>query len=256
MSVHFDLRGRTALVTGASSGIGEQLARALAEQGAQLVLAARRVDRIEDLAREITAKGGTALAVALDVTDPQSVAAAYDKAEASLGVVDTIIANAGITEPGRSTDLAPEAIERVFDTNLKGLYLTVREGARRLIAAGSREDERGRIILIGSITAEMTNQGDAAYAASKAAVAHLGRQFAREWVRQGINVNTIQPGYIQTELTGGWFDSEGGKQQIAGWHRRRIMDIDALDHAVSFLSSDLSRHITGATLTIDDGQSL
>lgn len=256
MSSNLDLRERTALVTGASSGIGERLARVLAEHGAKVVLAARRVDRIEQVAHEITSKGGEALAVAMDVTDPDSVAAAYDLAEASFGTVNTVIANAGITEPGRSTDLSPDAISRVFDTNLKGLYLTVREGARRLIASGSREDEGGRVILIGSITAELTNQGDSAYAASKAAVAHLGRQFAREWIRQGINVNTIQPGYIQTELTGGWFDSEGGRKQIAGWHRRRLMDIDALDDAVVFLASPASRYITGATVTIDDGQFL
>ena len=256
MALSFDLEGRTALVTGASSGIGEQLALALARNGARVVVAARRVERIEQLAQRISEQGGEALAVAMDVTDEQSTADAFDKAEQAFGTIDTIIANAGVSEPGRSTDISAEALSRVLDTNLKGVYLSAREGARRMIAAGSRESEQGRIILIGSITAEMTNQGDAAYAASKAAVAHLGRQFAREWVRQGINVNTIQPGYIQTELTGGWFDSEGGKSQIAGWHRRRIMDIDALDDAVIFLSSDRSRYVTGATLTIDDGQSL
>lgn len=102
----------------------------------------------------------------------------------------------------------------------------------------------------------MTGQGDAAYAASKAAVAHLGRQFAREWVRQGINVNTIQPGYIHTELSGDWFSEEGGKAQIAGWHRRRLIGVDALDDIALYLSSDASRFVTGATFTIDDGQSL
>lgn len=98
----------------------------------------------------------------------------------------------------------------------------------------------------------MTNQGDAAYAA----VAHLGRHFAQEWVRQGINVNTVQPGYILTELTGGWFESEGGRKQIGSWNRRRIMGIHALDGVVEFLASDLSRYVTGATTTIDDGQGL
>lgn len=250
------LAGRTALITGASSGIGEQLAKAFVAHGAQVVLAARRVKRIERLAEELRSSGGTVHPVAMDVVDPASVAAAFDSAEEALGTIDTVIANAGITKPGRSTDLPAEDIASVFDTNLKGLYLTVREGARRLIETGSRERENGRMILIGSITAEMTNQGDAAYAASKAAVAHLGRQFAREWVRQGINVNTIQPGYIKTELTDGWFDSEGGKRQIEGWHRRRIMDLDALDNAAVFLASDAARYVTGATLTIDDGQSL
>ena len=125
-----------------------------------------------------------------------------------------------------------------------------------MMAAGSRESGAGRIVIIGSITAQLTGQGDAAYAASKAGVAHLARQLAREWVRQGINVNVIQPGYIRTELVGDWFDSEGGKAQIAGWHRRRLMEIDALDDLVLYLSCDASRYITGATFTVDDGQSL
>jgi NAD(P)-dependent dehydrogenase (short-subunit alcohol dehydrogenase family) len=190
------------------------------------------------------------------VTDAASTIAAFDEAERAFGLVDTVIANAGIATGGRSTELEVDTVRSVFDTNLLGVYLTAREGAKRLIDAGSRESEAGRIVLIGSITAGMTGQGDAAYAASKAGVVHLGRQFAREWVRQGINVNTIQPGYIQTELSGGWFDTAGGKQQIAGWHRRRIMPLDALDDLTIYLCSDASRYITGSTFTVDDGQSL
>ena len=126
----------------------------------------------------------------------------------------------------------------------------------QMIAAGFRDSGRGRIVLIGSITAELTAQGDAAYAASKAGVAHLGRQFAREWVRQGINVNTIQPGYIQTEIAGDWFQTEGGQRQIAAFHRKRMCPIEALDAPLLFLCSDASLHVTGATLTVDDGQVL
>ncbi|MFM5923876.1 MAG: SDR family NAD(P)-dependent oxidoreductase [Novosphingobium sp.] len=125
-----------------------------------------------------------------------------------------------------------------------------------MIAAGFKDSERGRIVLIGSITAELTAQGDAAYAASKAGVAHLGRQFAREWVRQGVNVNTIQPGYIQTEIAGDWFQTEAGAAQIKAFHRRRMCPIDALDAPLVFLCSDAARHVTGATITIDDGQVL
>ena len=111
-------------------------------------------------------------------------------------------------------------------------------------------------MLIGSITAEMTGQGDSSYAASKAGVAHLGRQFAREWVRQGINVNTIQPGYIDTEIQGDWFETAAGQAHLNSFHRRRLTPITALDAPVLFLASDASRHVTGATLTIDDGQVL
>ena len=149
-----------------------------------------------------------------------------------------------------------EAMRGVLETNVLGVLLTAREGARRLIAAGSRESERGRIVLIGSITAEMMGQGESIYSASKAAVAHLGRNLAKEWVRLGVNVNVIQPGYIQTELAGDWFCSEGGNAQIAGFNRRRLQPINSLDAPVLYLCSDESAHTTGATFTIDDGQML
>lgn len=247
------LHGRIALISGASSGFGAHFARLLVGEGARVVIGARRTDRIAALADEL---GESAMAVAMDVTNEASIISAYDAAEKRFGLVDTVIANAGIANEGRSTDLPAEKVEAVVATNFTGLYLTAREGAKRMIAAGFREGERGRVVLIGSITAEMTGQGEAAYAATKAGVAHLGRQFAREWVRQGINVNTIQPGYIQTEIAGDWFQTEGGQRQIAAFHRRRLCPIEALDEPLVLLCSDASRHITGATITIDDGQVL
>jgi len=250
------LDGRTCLITGASSGLGAHFAHLVAGAGARVVLAARRKDRVEALADELRATGGQALPVAMDVSDEASVMAAYDAAEAEFGTVDTIIANAGVSAPGRSTEITVEAMRGVLETNVLGVLLTAREGARRLIAAGSRESERGRIVLIGSITAEMMGQGESIYSASKAAVAHLGRNLAKEWVRLGVNVNVIQPGYIQTELAGDWFCSEGGKAQIAGFNRRRLQPINSLDAPVLYLCSDDSAHTTGATFTIDDGQML
>ena len=247
------LAGRTALITGASSGFGEHFAQLFVREGARVVIGARRVERIAALASEL---GEAALAVPMDVTDEASIVAAYDAAEARFGTVDTVIANAGIAKAGRSIDLPLSDIAAVVQTNFTGLYLTAREGARRMIAAGFKAHGRGRVVLIGSITAEMTGQGESAYAATKAGVAHLGRQFAREWVRQGINVNTIQPGYIATEVAGDWFETEGGKAQIAAFHRKRMCPIEALDAPVVFLSSDASLHVTGATLTVDDGQVL
>lgn len=247
------LAGRTALITGASSGFGAHFARLFVREGANVVIGARRVEKVAALAAEL---GERALAVALDVTDEASLIAAYDAAEARFGTVDTVIANAGIAKGGRSTELAATDITAVVETNFTGLYLTAREGAKRMIAAGFRESERGRIVLLGSITAELTGNGEAAYAAIKAGVAHLGRQFAREWVRQGINVNTIQPGYIDTEIQGDWFESAAGQAHVNAFHRRRLTPIAALDAPVLFLASDASRHVTGATLTIDDGQVL
>lgn len=247
------MAGRIAMITGASSGFGAHFARLLVAEGARVVIGARRADRLGELA---SALGDAALAVPLDVTDETSIAAAYVATEARWGTVDTVVANAGIAVAGRSVDLPVADVARVVGTNFTGLYLTAREGARRMIAAGFKTHGQGRVVLIGSITAEMTGQGDSAYAATKAAVAHLGRQFAREWVRQGINVNTIQPGYIRTEIDGDWFDSEGGKAQIAAFHRKRMCPIEALDAPLLLLASDLSRHITGATITVDDGQVL
>lgn len=247
------LQGRTALITGASSGFGEHFARLFVQHGARVVIGARRADRLTALASEL---GDAALAVSLDVTDEASVIAAYDAAEAHFGTIDTVVANAGIAAAGRSVDLPLDAVTSVIATNFTGLYLTAREAARRMIAAGFKQTERGRIVLIGSITAEMTGQGESAYAASKAAVAHLGRQFAREWARQGICVNTIQPGYIQTEIAGDWFQTEGGARQVAAFNRQRMCPIEALDQPLLLFASDAARHITGATLTVDDGQAL
>ena len=247
------LNGRIALITGASSGFGAHFARLFVREGARVVIGARRVERLAALAEEL---GDAALAVAMDVIDEASIVAAFDAAEAKWGTVDTVVANAGIVAAGRSIDLAAGDVTKVVSTNFTGVYLTAREGARRMIAAGFKNHGRGRVVLIGSITAEMTGQGDAAYAATKAGVAHLGRQFAREWVRAGINVNVIQPGYIRTEIDGAWFDSEGGKAQIAAFHRKRMCPIEALEAPLLLLASDASQHITGAMLTVDDGQVL
>lgn len=248
-----DLTGRIVLITGASSGLGAHFAERFVAAGARVVIGARRVDRVEALADRL---GDAALPVSIDVTDDASIAAAYDGAEAHFGVVDTVIANAGVANGGRTVDVAPDSLRQTIDTNFTGVLLTAREGARRMIAAGSRDSGRGRIVLIGSITAHVTGHGDSAYAASKAAVAHLGRNLAREWVRMGINVNVIQPGYIQTEIAGDWFDSEGGARQVAGWHRKRFMPIDVLDPQLLYLASDASAMVTGSVIDIDDGQSL
>lgn len=247
------LAGRTCLITGASSGLGAHFANLYAAAGANVVLGARRVERVAELAHKL---GDTALAVKLDVTDEASIIAAYDQAEAKFGGVETIIANAGTQASGRATDVPLAALRQLIDTNLTGVYLTAREGARRLIKAGSAETGRGRIILIGSITSHLTGEGDSAYAATKAAVAHLGRNMAREWVRQGINVNTVQPGYIATEMAGDWFQSEGGKAHIARFHRRRLQPVEGLDGIMLYFASDASAYTTGATIDVDDGQSL
>ncbi|MFC4294323.1 SDR family NAD(P)-dependent oxidoreductase [Novosphingobium tardum] len=253
---HFDLTGRTALVTGASSGFGAHWARLLAAAGARVVVAARRTDRLAALVEDIRRDGGSAHAVALDVTDEAATAAAYAEAESVFGTVDTIIANAGTSTEKSSLLTSGAEFDTIVDTNLKGVFLTVTEGARRLIAAGSAESGRGRVVIVGSITARKLYSGTAPYSASKAGVGHMGRVLARELARKGINVNVILPGYFDTEMTGDMWNAPSGDYLMKNFPRRRLGVIGDMDVPLLFFASDLSRHVTGSELVIDDGQSL
>ncbi len=252
----FDLTGRVALVTGASSGLGAHFARLLASAGCAVVLGARRTDRLESLHAEIEAAGGRALPVVLDVTEEASTIAAYDAAEAAFGTVDTIVANAGVSADTLSSQISVEEWDGVFAANMRGAFLTVREGAKRLIAAGSAEKENGRVVVVGSITADKIYPGTTAYSASKAGVRYMAKLLAREWARKGINVNVIQPGYFPTEMTDDLFESDMGRGLIKSFPRRRLCKTEWLDVPLLTLCSDHSRGITGSVFTIDDGQSL
>ena len=243
-------------MTGASSGIGAHFARVLAKAGARVVLAARRLDLLEELRAGIEASGGKAIVVPLDVADEQSTRAAYDRAEAAFGTVEIVVANAGISTGGSAFDLPVEEFDTLLAINLRGVFVTVREGARRLIAAGSPERENGRIIIISSITAHRVDVGASAYSATKAGVSQLGRVLAKDWARKGISVNMILPGYIRTELNRDYLDSEWGAKMTAKFPRKRLMDVDALSDVLLLLASDAGRAITGAEFTVDDGQSL
>jgi NAD(P)-dependent dehydrogenase (short-subunit alcohol dehydrogenase family) len=256
MTQPFDLSDRTLLITGASSGIGLHLARSAAAAGARLALAARRTDRLDALAAEIQARGGKAAAVAMDVQDEASVIAAYDQAERALGPIDSVIANAGINGEGLAVDLPVDVFDQVMAVNVRGAFLTAREGARRMMAAFPKEEQRGRIVFMASIGANKVLPGVAAYCASKAAVAMLGRSLAREWVNRGVNVNVVCPGYIATELNDAWFESEPGRKQVSGFPRRRLMQEADLDPITLHLVSTAARAVTGSVVTIDDGQSL
>lgn len=252
-SYSFELSGRTALVTGASSGLGARFARQLAASGAKVGLAARRTDMLAALAAEI---GPSAFAVAMDVADETSVIAAYDSIEAALGPVDTIVANAGMSIEAAATDIAIEDFNRLLAVNVTGVFLTVREGARRLMAAGSRDRQHGRVVIVASITANSVEPGLAPYSASKAAVQQMGKVLARDWARAGINVNSICPGYIRTAINSDWFDTEPGRKQISRFPRKRLMDESGLDAMLVYLCSDASAAVTGSSFTLDDGQSL
>ena len=242
------------LVTGASSGLGARFAQVLAAAGANIVAGARRRDRLSSLIEEITGQGGHAIAVPLDVTDEDSVEAAYDAAEARFGPVTSVVANAGVNVEGRSVDLDMADFDHLMATNVRGVFLTARAAARRLMAA--EIGARGRIVLISSITARMQSSGVVAYSASKAAVTHMGRCLAKEWARTGPNVNVLSPGYMRSELAGDWFDTEGGQKHMQRWPRRRLLEPDALDAMLLHLLSDASAGVTGSEFVIDDGQSL
>ncbi len=250
MTLSVDLNGRSALVTGASSGLGSRFGRILAANGAQVALGARRKDRLEALASEI---GDNAAAITMDVAREADIIAGFDAAEEAFGPINTVIANAGVDGNGMATQISEEEIERTLAINLKGAILTAREGAKRMIA---NKVERGRIIMIASITAFEPSPGLVAYAASKAGVVQAARSMAREWARAGICVNTISPGYIRTAINDEWFDTEPGKKQIARFPKKRLMGEEGLDGPMLFLCSDAAEFVTGADFVLDDGQTL
>lgn len=256
MRLPFDCSGRVALVTGASSGIGRRFATILAQAGAAVVIGARRVEMLADLERAIVARGGRARAVAMDVEDEKSIVAAFDAGADTFGPVDTVIANAGMNAAGSALGLDAEALDRLLSVNVRGVFLTAREGARRMVAAGSVESGRGRIVLISSITGAWVPAGTAAYAASKAAVNQMGRALANDWAGKGINVNVLAPGYMMTELTDSMWELPMGQKLLQRFPRHRIMSAAALDPMLLYLASDASAEVTGSVFTIDDGQTL
>ena len=245
---------RTILITGASSGLGEHWTRLAVREGARVVAAARRRDRLDALVAEL---GDAVHAVAMDVTDPVSVKTGFAAGVEALGPIDGVVANAGIAIDGPVLDITPEALGATLATNVGGVLWTVQEGARRMLAEGTAKREAGRIVIVSSITAAaMTSPGLAAYSASKAAVLQMGRVMAREWARSGISVNVICPGYVATDINADWFASEAGERHVKSWPRRRLMAPGDMDGVVTFLLSDAAKATTGSVFTLDDGQSL
>lgn len=250
------LSNRVVVITGASSGIGKHLAKHLAASGASVALAARRRDRLDSTVEEIERAGRSALAVDLDVADEHSVVEAFDRIERELKPIDTVIANAGCDAKGAAIDLSVDDFDWVMAVTLRGVFLTAREGARRMLQHLDPAERAGRIVLMSSITSQTLTPGLSAYSASKAAVNQLGRVMAKELVRSGINVNCILPGYIETELTEDAFGTESGQRFLNSFPRKRLVDLDELDGIVSYLCSDESAAVTGSLFTLDDGQSL
>ncbi|MBI1239488.1 MAG: SDR family NAD(P)-dependent oxidoreductase [Alphaproteobacteria bacterium] len=248
----FDLTGQVALVTGASSGLGQRFAEVLSGAGAKVALAARRLDRLEGLQARLREAGGIAETVALDVTAGATFEAHLDAIEEVLGPVDILINNAGMNIQSRAIDIREAAYDQLMATNVKGPFLLATAVARRMIA----RKRGGRIINIASIGAHRVLPGLAIYCMSKAAIAMMTQSLAREWARADINVTAICPGYIETELNSEWFSSEGGQKQIAGFPRKRLGEESDLDGTLLLLASAAGRIMTGSIVTVDDGQSL
>lgn len=250
----FDLSGKVALVTGASSGLGAQFARVLADNGAHVVLAARRMDRLHVLRDQITVLGGRASAVALDVTDIASIRAAVEAAEAQAGPIDILINNSGVSTTQKLVDVTPEDYDFVLNTNTRGAFFVAQQVAKRMIErARTQPDRPARIINIASLAAVKALAMIGIYGMSKAAVAQMTRAMAIEWGRFGININALCPGYISTELNEHHWDTEAGRKLIAMTPRKRLGQPEDLDGLLLLLASDRSGFINGSVISIDDG---
>ncbi|HUC09695.1 MAG TPA: glucose 1-dehydrogenase [Stellaceae bacterium] len=248
----FDLSGQVALVTGASGGIGRHLALLLAAAGAKVALAARRADRLAEAAREIAVDGGVAVPITLDVTRSDSVTAAVAAAEQALGPLTLLVNNAGVTVAKPVLDHTEADWDRVLDTNLKGAWLTAREFAARLVSAG----RPGRIVNIASILGERVIPQGPSYSAAKAGLIHLTHVLAMELARYKILVNALAPGFIETDLTSRFLNSEAGKRLVGRIPLRRLGQPGDLDGAMLLLASPAGAYITGSVIIVDGGHSV
>jgi NAD(P)-dependent dehydrogenase (short-subunit alcohol dehydrogenase family) len=247
----FGLDGRVAVVTGASSGLGVGFARALAGAGANLVLAARREERLQALAVELEAGGTEVLAIACDVTEPEQVEHMKNACLERFGRVDVLVNNAGTTEIGPAELETPESFLRVMNVNLNGAFFCAQRFGRVMLEAGS-----GSIINIASIFG-LVGSGSipqASYVASKGALVNLTRELGAQWARRGVRVNAIAPAFFPSEMTDEMFDDE----RSMSWLRRKTPAgrpgaVRELDGALVFLASDASTYVVGQILAVDGG---
>jgi NAD(P)-dependent dehydrogenase (short-subunit alcohol dehydrogenase family) len=244
-----DLTGQVALVTGASSGLGKRFAQVLARCGAKVAVTGRRLERLEALAEEIIAEGGSATPLALDVTDADQLLAVVGQARDALGPVDILINNAGIPDAQRATKMPVELIDRVLDTNLRAPYILACEFARQRMEAKLP----GRIVNIASMAAyDYGGHGAALYSVTKAGVVRMTEALAVEWARFHINVNAIAPGAFASEMMDGMLERVGDITK--GFSRQRLGNPAQLDSTLLYLCSPASDAVTGTCIKVDDGQ--
>jgi NAD(P)-dependent dehydrogenase (short-subunit alcohol dehydrogenase family) len=252
MSKRFDLTGKVALVTGASSGLGVHFARTLAAAGASVAIAARRADRLSSLQAELQAAGRKAVAVELDVQSSDSITAAFAAAEQALGPIDIVVNNAGISIVKPALEMPVEDWDAVVNTNLRGAWLVAQAAGKRWLMA----KRPGVIVNIASILGLRTIGQVAPYNASKAGLIHLTRALAMEWARHDIRVNAICPGYIETEMNSDFWKTPGGQRLIDRIPQRRIGKPEHLDGALLLLASEAGSFMTGSVLTVDGGHTV
>jgi sorbose reductase len=245
----FDLHGKRALVTGASSGIGKRVAMAYVEAGAQVALAARRAEALETVADEIAAAGGRALPISCDVTQPEQVTTMLDQVIAEMGGIDIAVCNAGIITVTPMLDMPPEEFQSIQDTNVTGVFLTAQAAAKAMV----RQGQGGVIINTASMSGHIINipQQVGHYCASKAAVIHLTKAMAVELAPHKIRVNSVSPGYILTELV------EPYSEYHSLWEPKiplgRLGRPEELTGLYLYLASEASSYMTGSDIVIDGG---
>ena len=247
----FDLTNQRAIVTGASRGLGHHFALTLARAGAQVALAARGIDRLEEAVKEIGEFGGCAIAIQVDVTDSKSVKACVETAENTLGPINILVNNAGIAVTKPMLEHTEEDWDSVLDTNLKGVWLMGQEVARCMVRGG----QDGTIINIASVLGERGIAQLPGYCASKGGIINLTRAMAVELAPHGIRVNAIAPGYIETDMNRQFFATQAGQRLIKRIPQHRLGQVEDLDGVLLLLASDASRYMTGSIITIDGGQS-
>ncbi|WP_420392494.1 SDR family NAD(P)-dependent oxidoreductase [Acuticoccus sp.] len=247
--MQLSLTGKVALVTGASGGLGEHFAGTLATAGASVVLAARRVDRLEALRERLTSAGGRAVAVAMDVTDSASVAHGIDEAAREVGTIDVVVNNAGMSKAALTTDMSDADWRAVIDTNLTGCFTVARETARRMQAAGTG----GSIVNVASILGFRVAKMLTAYAAAKAGLIQATKAMALELARDGIRVNALAPGYVETDINRDFFATEAGAALVKRVPQRRLGRMEDLDGPLLLLASDAAAYMTGSVVVVDGG---
>ena len=245
----FDISGEVVLVTGASSGIGRHFAQVLAAAGAKVAAAARRADRLSELARDIESRGGMCLPLACDVTKQDSIREAIANAEDRLGLLSVLVNNAGVVVSKPLFEHSEADWDHVVDTNLKGAWLAARDFAHHLV----ERKRPGRIINIASVLGFRTIGQVPAYCAAKAGLIHLTHVLAMELARHRILVNALAPGYVETDFNREFFKTEAGQRLISRIPLKRIAQSEDLDGALLFLVSPASAYVTGAVISVDGG---